>query len=264
LWTTAYALLDFKKARRKFYFMQDDEALFYPAGSTSALVEATYGFGFHAICNTVSLLRRYEARGGSGEYFIPNIDESVFHAAGRPPVRSKPPYTVFCYTRPHHPRNSFELMAETLRKLKQRMGNDVQIITAGEEWDAAAYGLSNTVLNLGLLNYETTGALYRACDAGIVLMMTRHPSYLPLELMACGALVVTNRNPDTGWLLKDEENCLLAEPTPTAIAEAVEKGLRDSELRRRITANARDRVTAGHADWDAAVERIHQFMRNVC
>src|ERR1035441_8673683 len=52
-------------------------------------------------------------------------------------------------------------------------------------------------------------------------MKTRHPSYLPLELMACGAAVVTNRNPYTGWLLRDGENCVLAETSPSALAESL-------------------------------------------
>ena len=63
---------------------------------------------------------------------------------------------------------------------------------AGAEWDPGAYGLGGVVRHLGLLPYEDTGALYRACDAGLVAMATRHPSYLPFELMASGAVVVTN------------------------------------------------------------------------
>jgi hypothetical protein len=44
------------------------------------------------------------------------------------------------------------------------------------------------VENLGLLDYRQTADLYRTCHAGAVLMLTRHPSYIPLELMASGAL----------------------------------------------------------------------------
>ena len=84
LWTTAYAALEFDKTRRKLYFMQDDEALFYPASSTSALVEATYRFGFYGVCNTVSLLQRYRACGGTGQYFTPCVDRRSFFRTYRP------------------------------------------------------------------------------------------------------------------------------------------------------------------------------------
>ena len=65
-------------------------------------------------------------------------------------------------------------------------------------------------------------------------MMTSHPSYLPMELMACGAVVVTNRNPRTAWLLRDGENALLAETTPSAVAARVVDALRGDERERAL------------------------------
>lgn len=264
LWTTAYALLRFQQARRRFYLMQDDEALFYPAGSTSALVEATYGFGFKAICNTVSLLNRYRGTGGEGTHFEPCIDPAVFHPNGRGERGDAQPLMLFAYARPHHPRNCFELLAEALRKVKSRMGDEVLIVTAGETWDPADYGLENVLINLGLLDYRTTGALYRACDAGTSLMMTRHPSYLPLEHMACGSLVITNRNKDTEWLLKDGVNCCLAEPTPSSLAARIEEGLRDSKVRREITQRAQLEIQGRFADWDKAAAKVLDYIRKGC
>ncbi len=138
LWTTAYPALKFQNARRKFYFIQDDEALFYPAGSISALVEATYKFGFHGICNSVSLLDNYASRGGQGEFFSPCVDTNIFHNRNR---FQRLPHTLFCYGRPGHPRNSFELLSAALRILKQRMGDSLLAISAGAEWDPRDYNL---------------------------------------------------------------------------------------------------------------------------
>ncbi len=260
LWTTAYFALRFNKARDKFYFLQDQESLFYPAGSTSALADATWGFGFKGICNTVTLRDLYVERGGRGEFFSPCVDADVFYPAS---VREwREPYTLFCYARPHHARNCFELICEAIRILKRRMGDRISIVTAGDEWDPARFGLGGLVQNLGLLNYRATGALYRSCDAGLVTMATAHPSYLPLELMACGSLVITNENPKTAWLLRDRVNCLLAGTTPGALAEAVEEGLRNHELRRRITENAGRMVREEYLDWDGAAEKVFAYMRS--
>ncbi len=261
LWTTAYAALEFEKARRKFYFIQDDEALFYPAGSISALVEATYRFGFHGICNTVSLLKNYTARGGQGEFFTPCVDANVFHSRNRV---HRLPHTLFCYGRPGHPRNSFELLSAALRMLKQRMGEDLLAISAGAEWEPRDYHLDGVVQNLGILSYKNTGALYRMCDAGVAIMMTRHPSYLPMELMACGSLVVTNRNPDTAWLLKDGENCLLSDLSPSSLADRIQEGLENDSLRSQITARAGDFVQTDCGDWEKQIERIYGFMLSLC
>ena len=262
LWTTAYSLLKFRHTRRKFYFIQDYEPLFYPAGSTSALVDATYDFGFTGICNTISLKEIYEAQGGKAEYFDPSIDSSIFYRSSRERGDRKP-NLLFCYARPGHPRNCFELLMEALKRLKQRMGEDISIVTAGAEWSPAAYGVEGVIRNLGMLGYRETGALYRACDAGVVAMKTRHPSYLPLELMACGAAVVTNRNPYTGWLLRDGENCILAETSPSALAESLEEVLRNTALRARL-AEASGEVVGRYSDWAAQAEKIYQFMVAEC
>lgn len=264
LWTTAYPLAHFSKTRRKFYLMQDDESLFYPAGSTSALVEATYGFGFKGICNTISLLNRYRAVGGEGEYFDPCIDPAVFHAIGREKKNTSRPLMLFAYARPNHPRNCFELLMEALRRVKSRMGDGLVIVTAGESWDPSSYGLKGVVHNLGLLDYGATGALYRACDAGTSLMMTRHPSYLPLELMACGSLVITNANKDTAWLLRDGENCLLSDSTPASLASRIEEGLRDVRLRRQIADRALEEIQQHYANWDVAATKVLDYMRKEC
>ena len=90
-------------------------------------------------------------------------------------------------------------------------------------------------------------------------MMTRHPSYLPLELMACGAAVITNRNLFTGWLLRDGENCLLTETSPTAIAESIESVCQNPSLQNRIRAGGLS-TAAQYDNWTAQAEKIRQFM----
>jgi O-antigen biosynthesis protein len=264
LWTTAYSLLKFRKTRRKFYFIQDHEPLFYPAGSTSALVEATYGFGFVGICNTVSLRDLYVAQGGRAEYFDPCIDPATFYLGdGRDGRDGRKPRLLFCYARPGHARNCFELLMAALGIVKKRMRDDVTIVTAGAEWRPEAYGLDGVIRNLGLLGYRETGALYRACDAGLVAMETRHPSYLPLEMMACGCAVVTNRNPSTGWLLRDRENCLVTEAGPSAMAEALEEVLRDQPLRAQLAEGGAE-TASRYSALDAQAEKIFHFMVAEC
>jgi cellulose synthase/poly-beta-1,6-N-acetylglucosamine synthase-like glycosyltransferase/glycosyltransferase involved in cell wall biosynthesis len=260
-WTTAFHVLRFNRVRRKFYFVQDDETLFYPAGSTSALVEATYRFGFLAICNSAGVRARYIESGGAGEYFDPCVDTSVFHPRERQGGHGhRKTRMLFCYARPSHPRNCFELLAAALRIVKSRLGEQVRIVAAGADWDSKSYGLNGVVETLGVVRYEETAALYRRCDAGVVMMMTCHPSYLPLELMACGALVISNRNPRTSWLLKDRVNCLLAENSATSIADSICEGLLDDDLRNRLTQEALRFVLADYSRWDEQAEKIYRYI----
>jgi glycosyltransferase involved in cell wall biosynthesis len=150
-----------------------------------------------------------------------------------------------------------------LRLLKSRYGGRLEVVSAGADWSPKAYGLDGIVENLGLLPYARTGALYRAVDAGLIMMATRHPSYLPLELMACGAAVVTNRNPFTTWLLRDGENCALCEMTRSDIADAVGRLIDQPSLRERLVAGAESDIGSYYSNWDASCERIFAIMRDV-
>jgi O-antigen biosynthesis protein len=262
LWTTAYYALRHREVGRRFYFIQDFEPAFYPAGSTSALVESTYRMGLYGIANTVSLKKMYESEyGGKATYFKPCINPSVFF----PPPAGKRhnvegPWTVFMYGRPGHPRNSFELLSQAARLLKQRLGDHVRIVSAGSDWNPAHHGLQGIVENLGVLAYEDSAKLYRQTDLGLVMMLTRHPSYIPLELMACGSLVVTNISSWTAWLLKDGENCLLTYPTASAIADTIQRALLNFDLRSKITDQALQQVMSGYLDWDTQMAKIYGYL----
>jgi glycosyltransferase involved in cell wall biosynthesis len=260
LWPTAYFMLQYNQTRRKFYFLQDYEPLFYPAGSTFAQVEATYRFGFRCIANTPTIHEIYTQQyGGQGSFFYPCVDTEIFH----PAESADPdpgPVKIFFYGRPGHPRNGFELSAQALRLLKKSLGERVRIIAAGEGWKPMDFGLDGVVENLGRLSYRQTAELYRECQVGLVMMFTRHPSYLPLELMASGSLVVTNYNPSTTWLLKDRQNCLLAESSATCLAGLLEEAVLNRSERERITAHASATIRQSYSHWDQEIEKTYCAM----
>lgn len=80
LWTTAYFLLKFNNTKKKFYFMQDYEPLFYPAGASYAQAETTYRFNFFGLTNTVGLSNIYRNEyQGKSEYLTPCVDSSIFY-----------------------------------------------------------------------------------------------------------------------------------------------------------------------------------------
>ena len=112
----------------------------------------------------------------------------------------------------------------------------------------------------GLVDYRATGDLYRGVDVGLALTVSRHPRYLPLELMACGAAVVAFDNPWGHWLLEDGENSLLASRTMDRLADAMERVVRDAELRGHLAANGTKLVTGSHSDWDAALGGIYDYL----
>jgi len=88
---------------------------------------------------------------------------------------------------------------------------------AGAELDE--YVLPFPYTAKGIVHPDLLGALYRDCDLALVLSFT-NLSLLPLELMACGVPVVSNRGPNTEWVLSDA-SCCLARPRVAEMAEAI-------------------------------------------
>ena len=262
MWSTAYYALRYNSTKRKFYFLQDYEPIFYPAGSICAQVQSTYRFGFYGIANTSSVKEAYEQSGGIGQFFVPAVDTGIFHPAEGDGRKSGEPYTVFFYGRPEHPRNGFELGAAAMRRLKARMEDRVRIVAAGAAWHPSEFGLKAVLENRGMLSYQQTAELYCHCHAGLAMMFTRHPSYLPFELMASGCLVVSNHNPATTWFLKDRENCILSGTSASQLAETLERALLDEKDRTRITANALDQVQKHYSRWEDQIERMYEYMRD--
>lgn len=255
-WQTAYQVARVERTRRKLYLIQDFEPMFNPAGTLYALAEETYKLGLIGLCNTPHLLDVYRERyGGVGTAFTPAVDDSVFHANGRPERDPADPLRVFVYARPGHWRNCWELLEPALHEVKRRYGPRVHIVTAGA-W-ASPKDLANGMDHLGLLDYVDTGSLYRSSDIGISLTVSEHPSYLPLELMACGVPVVAFDLPAGHWILRDGENSLLAMRTVDSLVERISRLVEDDALRRQLGLGGLASIEASHRGWEENLAGIH-------
>lgn len=259
LWMSAFALARWRGVRGKYYFVQDYEPEFYPAGSAFALAEQTYRFGFTGIVNTPGLAQAYGEWGNQTIPFTPAVDRDVY----RPdPERSDEQIRIVFYNRPSTDRNAFGLGLAALAKVKARHGDRVDIVAVGEQFDPAHYGLDGVVRSAGLLpGLEAVAEMYRSSHIGLVLMFTRHPSYQPFEYMASGCATVTNRNRWTDWLFRHDDNALLAEPSATSLADQVTRVVEDADLRARISAGGLRTLDEGNA-WEDEIERVWGALRS--
>jgi glycosyltransferase involved in cell wall biosynthesis len=251
-WESIYRLARFRGARAKLVFVQDWEAGFHAAGSMSALLAEAAALGFPGVANTPALADAWRAAGNPAVSFLPAVDTERFHPATG--ARPDGPVRVFFYGRPSSPRNAFALGLLALRRLKREYGDRVEIVCAGEDWSPGQYGVADVLDNLGALeDLDSVAELYRSCHVGLVFMLTRHPSYQPLEFMASGTVTVSNSNPYTGWLLRHEHNALLAPPIPALVARELGRLVDDPALRRRIAAEALEGVR--RVRWEDQLER---------
>jgi glycosyltransferase involved in cell wall biosynthesis len=263
-WATTFPLAKADAIARKCYFIQDNEANFYPKGSISSLVEFSYRFGFMAIANTDGLLNLYKKHyGGSGIVLKSKVDLSAYYPRKDVYHIAKKPYKVFFYARPNMPRNAFELGIAGLKVLKQELGSSVEIITAGSSWDADAYGVTGLFTNLGKIDYDAVPKLYRTVDAGLMFMFSGHPGVTASELMASGCPVVVNEYDDQTWhdLYKHEETCLVTVPTASEVARNLERCLHDDKLRKKLIDGGLAKIRDFYGGYEASLEQAFKAIK---
>ena len=258
LWPTAYTLARYNKCKAKFYFMQDYEPMFYSGGSISVAIEATYRLGFYTIANTPGIAAKSRQYSNWGISFIPGIDSNVFYP-GELNVNHEGPYQIVFYGRPRRDRNCFALGGEALRIVKEKLKDEVRIISVGEDFPASRYYLQDVIEVQGLLKtLDEVATLYRNSDLGISLMATPHQSYQPVEYMACGCPTLTNRNELLNWLYSDGENVVLTDPVIEVMADRIIETLANGELREKVIQGGFS--TASGMSWEKAYDQILKYI----
>ena len=253
-WQTAYLVRAFEKTRHRCYFVQDFEPSFYSVGSEYLFAEATYKFGFTGITAGDWLKNKLASEYGMRTY---SVGFSYDHGLYKPHERREPEIKrVFFYARPPTLRRAFELGLLALDEVVQRMPH-VKVIFAG--WDLSNYEIPFEHLNAGVLTTDELPDLYSQCDVALVLSFT-NLSLLPLELMACGTPVVSNKGASAEWLL-NERNSMLADSTVESLADAICKVLSDSELAEFLRNGGFD--TVRDTDWVAEAKKMGAILSEV-
>lgn len=201
---------------RKFYFVQDYESDFYPAGSESLLTDATYHFDFDCLCAGDWLLKQMSEKFGRWAMSWPlAYDSSVYNC--RQPQNTRAPNRIALYARYVTPRRAVELAFMALEILNER-GINFEVDFFG--WKLGKLSVGFPYRDHGVLNGLELASLYRAATVGVVFSATNH-SLVNKEMMACG-LPVVDLNLETVRSIFPPETIALAEPTPEGIADRIE------------------------------------------
>jgi glycosyltransferase involved in cell wall biosynthesis len=252
-WETAYYVAATPVEGRRFYFVQDYEPLFFPAGSRAVFAENSYRLGLSCICASPWLARlmreKYGARAGS---FLLGYSPEQYGNLGRP-RKSK---TILFYARHLTPRRGFELGVLALALVK-KADPEVEIILFG----ANAYpDLPFSCHCRGVLNHQELLEMYNEATVGLVISLTNY-SLIPNEMMACGLPVVDLDTECLRDLYESGTDIILASPTPRAMADAIISLLGNPGLRSRIAENARRKVM--DLTWEKTAACIHDLIRTL-
>lgn len=248
-WTTAYPVFNFKGVGKKFYFLQDYEAIFEPSGTYSTLADNTYKMGLHGISTSPwtskMVLEKYGMKSDTmnlavnqGEYTLINTGQ-----------RTK----VFFYARPVTPRRGFELGVLAF-EIFNKKHPECEIVFIG--WDLSLFNIPFPFTNMGIINQYELNALYNECAAGLALSFTSM-SLLPVEMMASGCQPIVN-DADYTRMVDYADGIYYAEPNPQALADALCEIFEDKDDGKRAKYLSKLSMRFNWEKTDAKLDQILQ------
>lgn len=225
---TCYPVRAMEKFARRFYFVQDYESAFYPAGAEALLTEATYRFDFDCLCAGDWLHKRMSEGFGRWSMSWPlAFDGNVYNTSNTRAQRHSRRIAV--YARYVTPRRAVELAFMALDVLSKR-GVEFEVDFFG--WPLGKLQVGFPYRDLGVLESYELAQLYREATIGVVFSATNH-SLVNKEMMACG-LPVIDLDLDTVRSIFPGDTIAFAEPTVDGIAYQIERLLQQPAERERL------------------------------
>ena len=252
-WPTAENVLALKNGGRPYYLVQDYEPSFYPDDPPHyRRAEATYRAGLRCITLgpwlATVLREKCEARADSFDFAV---DADVYHP--QPKFHSAKPRVCF-YARPATPRRAYELGLAAFALLKREMP-EVEIVFFGAS--ELTPRPSFPFVDRGKLSPGELAELFASCDVGVVFSLT-NPSFVPLEMVACGCPVVEVASERWKGVLVHGETAWLVEPEAVAIATGVKRLLSERMLRERLVRHGLELTR--HMSWRNSARQIERIL----
>ena len=263
-------------AGRFLYLIQECEPLTFPMGSSAALARQTYDFPHYALFST-ELLRDYFrlqglgvfANGGGGDESSAAFQNAItpVRAPTADEMRGSDRKLLF-YARPerHAERNMFELGLFALAQASEEGVLDGWQLhgIGGQHESEVRWGNGLRIKVLARQDQSSYADMLRGHAVGLSLMLTPHPSLVPLEMASAGMPVVTNtfENKTAEALSEISGNLIATEPT----IEGVKAGIREAVA---ASADHERRLRGAEVNWSRSweesfspplVERLKAFI----
>jgi hypothetical protein len=236
-WWHTRALTGSVAPGRVVYLLSDDERAFYPVGSTwLRAAEAMSHPDLSLLVSTPGLLEHLGATGVGqlGERalaFTPSL-APVPRPGRRLADRGSRPIRLGLFARPSTPRYLYD---DALAGIDQAISRGwvpegTQVMTIGSQVEPAHFVDESSPLVTAPLAWPDYRDRLATIDLGVCLAASPHPGALALDLLAAGAVVVTNRwpgKPSLGWASRAVE-------VAPGVADLVEGIRRGFELLRQV------------------------------
>ncbi|MBD8876648.1 glycosyltransferase family 4 protein [Roseibium polysiphoniae] len=251
-WSTCYPANAMGGFFRKFYFVQDYEAMFYPAGSDALLTDVTYRFDFDCLCAGEWLRRIMMEKFGRWAASFPLAVDHAVYSIDEDFERKADLIAV--YARSGTPRRAVELAILGLEALHRR-GVEFEVGFFGGR--KGSFEVPFPYRNYGTVKNESLANIYRQASIGLVFSATNH-SLVNQEMMACG-LPVVDLDIDTVRSIFAEGVLEFAAPTPAGIADALQILLENPARRDELRRKALQRI--GRVSWPESARVVETAIK---
>lgn len=254
-WSTAYAADAATGFAEKFYFVQDHEPDFYPAGTEQFLARATYGMEFTCLCASPWLAQLMQDYGRPAYSFHLAYDHTIYHPTARRPAPQGRPFRIAVYARGHSARRCVGLVQLGLYMLG-RVRDDFEVHFFGQE-DLPFQEANYPAYSHGVLSEEALAALYNDCDLGLCFSATNY-SLVPQEMMACG-LPVLELDTDSTRAVFPDGTVAVAPPTPQGVADSIARLIDAPESCEKVAEAGK--IWASGFSWEASARIVEGALR---
>lgn len=242
-WPTAYVVDRLPNTKCKAYFVQDYEPDFYDKVDPNyEAADRTYDLHLRKIVIGKYLDTLFSERDG----FAPGqvsfaLDRKIYTNLGIRP--GAPPVRILFFARPGLKRRAYPVGVEALRRVAKAC-REVEIVFYGM---AQSEEVGFEYENLGELTRSEVAVAMNRCHIHLSFSLT-NISWVPFEAMACGCAVVEANVPSVQvWM--EEGTCILPEPEPEAVAEALILLIRDHAFRTHVAASGEQYVHTILLNW---------------
>jgi hypothetical protein len=262
-WTTA-ATLPSVPNNNIIYLLQEDERMFYPFGDDRLRCELILrNNDIRFLINTKLLFDHlvndgFDNIAAQGMWFEPAFPSQVFHPRTMERGGKR---KFFFYARPNNLRNLFYLGIEVIEQAIALQVLDLElweIYLVGKDIPEVVFNGGYAPIKCENFSWSEYAELVGTVDLGFSLMYTPHPSYPPLDLVASGAVVVTNRFSNKRDLSCYSKNLICADLNRDALVDALRQAVTvamDSRVREQ---NYRNNGLL--TDWQQALDGIIQHI----
>lgn len=194
------------------------------------------------------LARATWPKGAGGIEVIENgVDTKLFHPGSQPTAREGGDFQIVVIAQLIE-RKGIQYLLEALSQIRQEGGPRCAVHVCGTgpyepmlRAKTAAFKLEDQVHFRGLLPHEDLAELLRRSDVFVLPSLQEGLPLSLLEAMATGLPVVATRVGGIPTVLRHGTDALLVDPADSQqLQKALATLIQDSELRRRLGANARD------------------------